>query len=334
MIVEEFDMKFRDFFSQNKSALDRWPKLSALFTTDYKSARVLFMTEVLALIDKWKEPSDEELNRILFHVLDGGHVAFPSRSIWDVLLSVWPLEVAKYNASMLRTFAADPRFKRYPMTLVTLSSTALVQAWWALETLMNDFGAIICKERDTISSTDRILLEERTIALTDKGQAADRQNYQPIDARIQFIYRLLTGEQIDRDLKNWMHLMELKNSRDGFVHRLGKAKSSPMSSFINPDTALKGLKAAQSVIGDVLAKTPEFAGRWTYVFLRYWSCCTDSPWIWDGCQGDVLHLGLGKVDFETVMALHAPLPAQYGEGDEGLQKQLGLNLDAPNCAER
>src|SRR6266446_5056449 len=111
MIVEEFDRKFRDFFSQNKNALDRWPQLSALFASDYKSARVLFMTEVLALIDKWKEPTAEELNRILFHVLDGGRVAFPQPSIWNVLLSVWPLEVAKYNASMLRTFAADARFK-------------------------------------------------------------------------------------------------------------------------------------------------------------------------------------------------------------------------------
>jgi len=83
MIVEEFDRKFRDFFSQNKNALDRWPQLAALFASDYKSARVLFMTEVLALIDKWKEPTAEELNRILFHILEGGHVAFPPRSIWD-----------------------------------------------------------------------------------------------------------------------------------------------------------------------------------------------------------------------------------------------------------
>jgi hypothetical protein len=125
-----------------------------------------------------------------------------------------------------------------------------------------------------------------------------------------------------------MHLMELKNARDGFVHRLGKTQSSPLASFIDPDTSLKGLKAAQRVIGDVFAKTPEFASRWTYVFLRYWSCCTDSPWIWDGCQGDVFHLGPGKVEFETIMALHAPLPAQFGEGDEGLQKQVAEELDS------
>ncbi len=119
------------------------------------------------------------LNRILFHVLDGGVVAFPPRTIWNVLLSVWPLEVAKYNASMLRTFAADARFKRYPMTLVTFfdrGSSGVV-----VETLMSDFGGIIGEERQTIDANDRILLEERTIMLNDKGQITDRLNYQPID---------------------------------------------------------------------------------------------------------------------------------------------------------
>lgn len=64
---------------------------------------------------------------------------------------------------------------------------------------MNDLGAIIGEERkNSIDPNDRLLLEERSVTLDHKGRASDRQNYQPIDARIQFIYRLLTGQAIDR----------------------------------------------------------------------------------------------------------------------------------------
>jgi hypothetical protein len=34
------------------------------------------------------------------------------------------------------------------------------------------------------------------------------------------------------------------------------------------------------------------------------------------------HLGLGKIEFAQIIALHAPLPAQFGEADDELSKQL------------
>src|SRR5262249_27518065 len=157
--------------------------------------------------------------------------------------------------------------------------TAIVQAWWALETLMNDFGSIIADQRGaSIDANDRLLLEERTIALDDKGRAADRQNYQAIDARIQFIHRLLTGQAIDRGAKTWMHLMELKNARDGFVHRLGKSQPAKRTSFLDASVAFDGVKAVQSLIETVFTGTPEFSARFIYKFLSFWSCNTDSPW--------------------------------------------------------
>lgn len=113
-----------------------------------------------------------------------------------------------------------------------------------------------------------------------------------------------------------MRVMEFKNARDGFVHRLGKEPSMTLS-FLNTSIAFDGLKAVQSLIDDVFVQTPEFASRFIYQFLSFWSCRTDSPWVWDGCQGTSFHLGLGKIDFSQIITLHAPLPAQFGDVDEG-----------------
>lgn len=116
--------------------------------------------------------------------------------------------------------------------------------------------------------------------------------------------------------------MELKNARDGFVHRLGKSQPSKRTSFLDASVAFDGLKAVQSLIETVFAKTPEFSSRFIYRFLSFWSCNTDSPWIWDGCQGNAFHLGLGRIEFAQIMTLHAPVPAQFGEADDELNKQL------------
>ena len=104
---------------------------------------------------------------------------------------------------------------------------------------------------------------------------------------------------------------------DGFVHRLGKPEPSTTLSFLNTSIAFDGLKAVQSLIDDVFVQTPEFASKFIYQFLSFWSCRTDSPWVWDGCQGTSFHLGLGKIDFSQIITLHAPLPAQFGDVDEG-----------------
>jgi hypothetical protein len=82
------------------------------------------------------------------------------------------------------------------------------------------------------------------------------------------------------------------------------------------------LKAVQTVVGDVFMKTPEFSTRFIYKFLNFWSCSTDSPWIWDGSQGGVFHMGLGTAEFNDIVALHAPLPAQFGEPVPEIEKHI------------
>ena len=70
MILEELNASLRGFFDEHSDCGDRWKRLCALFDEDYASARVLFLTEVLALIDKWREPTSTELNSILNHMLE------------------------------------------------------------------------------------------------------------------------------------------------------------------------------------------------------------------------------------------------------------------------
>ncbi len=43
MVIEEFDEKFRTFFSQNTNSLTRWPQLLELFATDYEWRELLFL---------------------------------------------------------------------------------------------------------------------------------------------------------------------------------------------------------------------------------------------------------------------------------------------------
>jgi hypothetical protein len=80
MILEIFDPKLRNFFDQHPNCAERWPLLRALFGDNYESARILFLTEVLALIDKWREPTVPQLNRILNHMVSDGKKKTPGRT--------------------------------------------------------------------------------------------------------------------------------------------------------------------------------------------------------------------------------------------------------------
>lgn len=84
------------------------------------------------------------------------------------------------------------------MTLVTLSSNATVQSWWALETLMNDLGAIIGEERkNSIDPNDRLLLEERSVTLDHKGRASDRR-IRPSVGKTRTLYDAVVSQYVYR----------------------------------------------------------------------------------------------------------------------------------------
>ncbi len=71
-MIEEFSHHEFDHFFDEPSYLGRWERLKAIYSEDYGSFRVLSLVEVLALIDKWREPTSAELNVILRHKLAGG----------------------------------------------------------------------------------------------------------------------------------------------------------------------------------------------------------------------------------------------------------------------
>ncbi len=310
-MIEDFDLTHRTFFEEEDHET-RWTRLVEMFVRDPGSARVLFMTEVAALIDHWREPTKEELTRLLELKIEGGRIAFPMERVHSLLLPVWALELAKYDVHVLQSFDDGGLFSKYFLTGVRLSSTALVNVWWAFETMMNDLaGIMVTQRKETLSDTDRALIEEKSITLNAKGRPERRPYFQPIDVRVQYIYALLTGEEIDRSTTTWMDLRRLKNARDSHVHRLGKDDNRKEGGLYEVSLVVKGLKAVQALVADVFAKTPELTGKFAYRFLAFWSCRTETPFIWDGREGDGLFLGLGAVDVNHVLQVSAPMPGSF-----------------------
>lgn len=309
-MIEEYSHKY-DYLFDEPNSLTRWERLKAIYTEDYGSFRVLFLVEALALIDKWREPTPTELNTILHRQLSGGRVAVRIGDVTDLFQPVWPLEIAKYEYQVYLA-TCDSSFRRqYFMTSIRSFAASLVQTWWAIETLMNDFAGIIAEQRrDTLDQATLDLLEEKRTTVDKKGDVVVKRYYQPILQRIQIIYGLLTGEELDHSSSEWRHLVELKNTRDAFMHRVGK--DTGYSGVISDDTTLvNGMSAVREVLGQVMTKTPEFAAKFVYSFLSFWSCGSESPFFWDGAEGDTFYLGFASVKKETVAALFAPRPGSF-----------------------
>ena len=309
-MIEKFSHEHHNFFDEPRYQV-RWQRLKAIYSKDYLSFRVLFLVETMGLLDKWREPTTAELNTILHHKMAGGQVAIRIGHIIDLFQPVWPLEVAKYEYLVHRA-TWDSAFRRkYFITSIRCYATALVQTWWAFETLMNDFAGIIAKERHaTLDPTSIALLEEKRPAIDKTGAPSFESYYQPLLPRLQFIYRLLTREALDRGANEWRHLVELKDTRDAYVHRVGK--HSGQATVLGDDAVIvDGFSAVRSILGRVLTKTPEFAAKFVYKYLAFWSCGSESPFIWDGSEGDSFYLGLGSIKKEMVVGLFAPMPGSF-----------------------
>jgi hypothetical protein len=106
-------------------------------------------------------------------------------------------------------------------------------------------------------------------------------------------------------------LVALKDARDAYVHRIGK-RSNRLGAFENDSVVVDGFSAVRSIIGRVFTKTPEFAAKFVYRYLAFWSCGSEAPFIWDGSEGHSFYLGLGTVRKESVAGLFAPFPGSFG----------------------
>ena len=309
-MIEQFSHEYDDFFAE-PSYQQRWDRLRSIYSKDYGSFRVLFLVETMGLLDHWREPTSDELTAILRHKQSGGPVAIQIGKIIDLFRPVWPLEIAKYEYLVHRA-TWDSAFRyRYFLTSIRSFATALVQTWWSFETLMNDFASIVVEERRAVLDQATLaLLEEERIGL-DKAGAVGREPYrQPLLARLQFIYRLLTGEELDRSGQEWQRLMALKDARDAYVHRVGKRSPRP-DAFDDDSVVVNGFASVRSVIAKVFTKTPEFAAKFAYSYLAFWSCDSEAPFIWDGREGDSFYLGTAGVQRDAVVALFAPVPGSF-----------------------
>ncbi len=308
--IEQFSHEYDNFFDEPRYQI-RWERLKSIYSKDYHSFRVLFLVETLGLLDKWREPTTEELNAILRHKMAGGPVAIRVGHIIDLFRPVWPLEIAKYEYLVHRATWDRAFLRKYLMTGIRSYATALVQIWWAFETLMNDFASIIAKERHaTLDAVSLAILDEKRPTIDKSGAPSLESYYQPLLPRLQFIFRLLTGEVLDRGTAEWRHLVQLKNTRDAYVHRVGK--QSGQATVLGDDAVIvNGFSSVRNVLARVLTKTPEFAAKFVYKYLAFWSCGSESPFIWDGSEGDSFYLGLGSIKKEMVAGLFAPMPGSF-----------------------
>lgn len=313
-MIEEFDPKYDDFFEE-ASYLKRWERLANIYKEGYPSFRVLFIIETLAVVEKWAEPTPEQLKRMWDHKRAGGVLGIRFENLKLLILPLWTIEIAKAEVQIYRIAHASDFHRKFPLTALRCHSSALLHAWWSLEALMNDFAAIIAEQRkDSLSEETKALLQETRPRLDKTGTPVEEPYYQAVHERIQFIFRLLTGRPLDRESNEWRHIMELKKARDGYVHRLGKPGGMEGFAFGEATTVLNGMAAVRSIIRQVITETPEFAVRFGYKFLAFWSCGMEAPFVWDGNEGGCFYFGPAEPKPESIVSLFAPVPGNLGRG--------------------
>jgi hypothetical protein len=310
--IENFNLKYENFFDE-QNYLKRWNALIKIYRDDYDSFRVLFEVETLALLDEWKEPTIEKLQKLLKATIRGTRIVVRVGRLFDLVMPIWPLEIAKFEVQLLRILLNNRKKKEYILTYLKIWSVSLIQTWWAFETLMNDFAGIIREQRVKEFNQDTLnLLDEIYIILDGNGMPSKRSYYQAIDARIKFIYNLLTGQRIDSGSREWQNLKILKMTRDSYIHRIGKDSQIRFDENI----VFNGLRSVQKTISDILLNTPEFSKKFVYKYLSFWCCQTETPFFWDGRNGDGVYLGLAKPDLATILSMYAPKPGSFGISDK------------------
>jgi len=265
-LIEEFDPAYDSFFEE-PSYQKRWDVLLKIYKNSYPSFRVLFVVETLAMLDQWAEPTSDLLKRLWAHKKAGGVLGIRFENLKPLFLPLWTLDAAKAEVQLYRIAITNDFPRKYPLGALRCYSSALIHAWWALETLMNEFASIVAEQRQaSLPPETRLLLQEMRLRLDKSGSAIEEPYYQGVSERIQFILRFLTGAALDREGTEWRQLMELKNARDGYVHRLGRLGGMG-GKFAEASVVFDGMAAVRALIARALRETPEFAARFAYTYL-------------------------------------------------------------------
>ena len=285
-MVENFDPAYDGFFEE-PSYEKRWKRLLALYTRSHATFRILFVVETLAMVHTWVEPTPDLLQRFWRHKKSGGVLGVSWERLAPLILSLWTLDAAKAEVQLYQIALKSDFASKYPLGTMRRYSSALIHAWWAVETALNEFADIVLEEREgSVSGETVAILREVRPQLNGKGQVIERPYRQGVLERIQFIVSFLTGRSPNRNSMEWRRLVELKNSRDSYVHRIGRP-SAQQDTFAEESTVLEGMKAVRALVARLLRETPEFGTRFAYKYLEFWCCGTEAPFIWDGKEGPV-----------------------------------------------
>jgi hypothetical protein len=171
---------------------------------------------------------------------------------------------------------------------------------------MNDFAYVVLTQRGSaLGQLDQLMLSEESISLDEKGKIQRKNTYQPIEQRLIYIYETLTKKTIDRGSSQWQAIRKLKEARDKYVHRLGKDTSGDMG-YLDKSILEKGFDSVREILASILEETIEFQNRFTYAYLAFWSCRTESPFIWDSNTPGTFYVGLFDINPEKIIELYAP----------------------------
>jgi hypothetical protein len=307
-MIEQFNPEHRDILSITDHRT-RWEQLLKLNYEDHNSFRVLFSVETLATME-WKEPKPERLNELLDLVIKGTHLAVKFDNILNLIQVVWPLQLAKREVQKMRLLWEPEEWKRFPIGSIALPIVGCITTWWAFETILNDIAGILRDVRaSSLTEETRLCIEEKTVAIDNKGKVVEKTIFQPIEARMRFIFNFATGQVLQSSDAIWGKVLALKKARDVAIHRLAKKGTDEASLTQLHKTVAEGLNGVSQILQRIFTETAEFRERHVYKYISYWGCEVEDPIFWDGKEGDGFYFGPAKSRTADIINVIAPEPA-------------------------
>jgi hypothetical protein len=223
---------------------------------------------------------------------------------------VWPLQLAKREVQKMRLLWEPEEWKRFPIGSIALPIVGCITTWWAFETILNDIAGILRDVRaPSMTEGTRLCIEEKTVAIDNRGRVVEKTIFQPIEARMRFIFHFATGQVLQSSDAMWGKILDLKKARDVTIHRLAKEGTGEASLAQLHETVTEGLNGVSQILKRVFSETSEFQERHAYKYISYWGCEVEDPIFWDGKEGDGFYFGPAKSRIADIINILAPEPA-------------------------